>query len=246
MNYVNQKFGEWTVIAKDTKGSHWICRCSCGNEQSLYVSTFKLGRSKRCIECKRSLPSVDRVGERVGTLVVEKYAGRLSGTRGGRAVHHWQCRCDCGELVNVRADHFSETRLMNRTCGCGRSGENNYGWKGHGELSGQRWSSINKSARERNLEVTITIEDAWNLFLKQGRMCALTGWNLTMHVRGSHGGDASLDRIDSSLGYVSGNIQWVHKDINMMKNKHDEYYFIGMCKAVASHRPSVNYNSMYR
>jgi hypothetical protein len=41
------------------------------------------------------------------------------------------------------------------------------------------------------------------------------------------------DRIDSSKGYVVGNIQWVHKHINKMKNKYPQDHFIEMCRLVA-------------
>ncbi len=44
---------------------------------------------------------------------------------------------------------------------------------------------------------------------------------------------ASLDRIDSSLGYIEENVQWVHKDVNMMKRIYDNNYFIKMCKLIA-------------
>ena len=44
--------------------------------------------------------------------------------------------------------------------------------------------------------------------------------------------NASLDRIDSSKGYIEGNVQWVHQNINMMKNKFDNQYFIEMCKLI--------------
>ena len=44
---------------------------------------------------------------------------------------------------------------------------------------------------------------------------------------------ASLDRIDSSKGYTTDNIQWVHKDINIMKNDYGNDYFIEICKKVA-------------
>ena len=45
---------------------------------------------------------------------------------------------------------------------------------------------------------------------------------------------ASLDRIDSKKGYIKGNLQWVHKDLNIMKNSYPNQYFIEMCKKVAN------------
>lgn len=46
--------------------------------------------------------------------------------------------------------------------------------------------------------------------------------------------DKSLDRIDSKKGYVVGNVQWVHKDINRMKNTFPQDYFIQVCKQIAA------------
>lgn len=42
----------------------------------------------------------------------------------------------------------------------------------------------------------------------------------------------SIDRIDSSVGYVEGNMQWVHKDVNRMKQEFSESYFIETCRLV--------------
>jgi len=47
---------------------------------------------------------------------------------------------------------------------------------------------------------------------------------------------ASLDRIDSSKGYVRGNIQWVHIAINFMKHSLPEEEFIRWCCLVAQYR----------
>jgi hypothetical protein len=44
---------------------------------------------------------------------------------------------------------------------------------------------------------------------------------------------ASLDRIDSSKGYVIDNVQWLHRDINMMKQRFSQEYFINICKHIA-------------
>jgi hypothetical protein len=76
---------------------------------------------------------------------------------------------------------------------------------------------------------------AWKRFLQQDRKCALTGLPLTINYSRLTGDPhtASLDRIDSSKGYVRGNIQWIHKDVNMMKRIYDQGYFIEMCRLVA-------------
>ena len=44
---------------------------------------------------------------------------------------------------------------------------------------------------------------------------------------------ASVDRIDSTKGYLKGNVQWVHKSINQMKSNRTDEEFIALCKAVA-------------
>ena len=47
------------------------------------------------------------------------------------------------------------------------------------------------------------------------------------------GGNASLDRIDNSKGYIKGNVQWVTKDINMCKRTLNNESFIVLCKKVS-------------
>lgn len=49
---------------------------------------------------------------------------------------------------------------------------------------------------------------------------------------------ASLDRIDSKRGYTEGNVQWVHKSVNLAKNSLSEVEFIMLCHAVTNHRRS--------
>ena len=49
-----------------------------------------------------------------------------------------------------------------------------------------------------------------------------------------HENTASLDRIDSSKGYVKDNVQWVHKDINRMKWNFPQDKFVKLCSFVAN------------
>lgn len=52
---------------------------------------------------------------------------------------------------------------------------------------------------------------------------------------GMSDGTASLDRIDSSKGYVVGNVQWVHKDVNTVKWDLTLDNFFRVCKMVVEH-----------
>jgi len=40
---------------------------------------------------------------------------------------------------------------------------------------------------------------------------------------------ASLDRINNDLGYIEGNVQWVHKDVNRMKWAFTQDRFLELC-----------------
>lgn len=120
--------------------------------------------------------------------------------------------------------------------------EKHQNWTGCGELSGRHWKSIQKHATDRNHEFDLTIEYAWGLFLTQDRRCALTGIPLSMHISEEKhrsiklaSWTASLDRIDNNNGYVIGNVQWVHNDINMMKRHYSSGQFYELCLAVVEH-----------
>lgn len=106
-------------------------------------------------------------------------------------------------------------------------------WKGYGDISGDYWRRIQQGAKSRNLDCTITIIDAWNKYLQQNGKCAISGVDIVL--RGQEIGltaaevtkktTASLDRIDSTIGYTIDNIQWVHKDINKLKSNISEETF---------------------
>lgn len=77
------------------------------------------------------------------------------------------------------------------------------------------------------------------MFLEQEGKCALTGDKLYFKSSrldriDSKEQTASLDRIDSSKGYIEGNVQWVHKKINLIKMDLSQEEFIEMCKKVSN------------
>lgn len=100
-----------------------------------------------------------------------------------------------------------------------------------GEMSAGFWSRIKSNAKQKGREFNITPEYVWELFLKQDKKCALSG--ILLNLKTIYHVTASLDRIDSNIGYVEGNVQWVHKEINMMKNNMTDNDFINFCCSVA-------------
>lgn len=85
----------------------------------------------------------------------------------------------------------------------------------------------------------VSIKELWELFEKQNRQCSLSGLDIQFGVQSrvkekQKECTASLDRVDNSRGYTIDNVQWVHKDINKMKNTHSQEAFINICKLVAS------------
>jgi hypothetical protein len=132
-------------------------------------------------------------------------------------------------MRNVCATNLEKGISTN--CGCTRNNEPATNFTGYKELSGKYFSNLRRNASARNLPFVLTIEEAYHKFTGK---CALSALPILL-VRNEKLGTqtASLDRIDSSLGYTVDNVQWVHKDINLMKNKFPNRYFINICKLIA-------------
>jgi hypothetical protein len=145
----------------------------------------------------------------------------------------WICECDCGIIISVCRE--SLVKGLTQSCGCLWKERI---FKGCGRLSQSYWNRVIKGAKSRNLEISITIEDAWQKFIEQNEKCALTGMDIqivTDYTRKHNEHTASLDRIDSTKGYTLENIQWVHRDINILKQDFDEQTFIELCQKVVNH-----------
>lgn len=94
---------------------------------------------------------------------------------------------------------------------------------------------IKQKRKNRNLEFSITSEELEEVWNSQNGKCNLTGESLTLgKSRTDSTRTASLDRIDSSVGYVKSNVQWLHKHVNNMKQSLNESYFIEMCRKIVN------------
>lgn len=143
----------------------------------------------------------------------------------------WRCKCTkCGEMHELT----NRQLLSGYKTRCTKSFRS-HNWTGHELITGSLWTRIKKQAVARELDFTLTIEQAWEMFENQKRRCALSGLNISFGS-GKSGHTASLDRIDSTKGYVLDNVQWVHKEINMMKRNLPEAHFLNLCKLVSDHK----------
>lgn len=145
----------------------------------------------------------------------------------GRSARWW-CLCECGAKTLVLSYQLRNSRAG----GCKQCAT----WKGCGELSRSYWNEVRNNARQRGIEFDLTIEDAWQLFLDQNRLCAISQTPLILRPTYKRKTEqtASLDRIDSSLGYYPDNVQWVHKEINRMKGSLSDTDFLSWCEAVVN------------
>lgn len=102
-----------------------------------------------------------------------------------------------------------------------------------GDIAKGHWSRIISNARVREIGFFITPEEAWTVWIAQGGRCALSGVELNM--KSCYEVTASLDRIDSYNEYSYDNIQWIHKDLNIMKGCLTTEEFVERCLSVASY-----------
>lgn len=143
----------------------------------------------------------------------------------------WKFVCDCGNEIEVIGSKAVNGYKL--SCGCSRKGPGHFGWTGYKGIPGKFLSTIIRSARVRGHVYNVSLEYLWELFLTQDGRCAFTGIPITFkNAYENTPQTASLDRIDSSKGYEEGNLQWVHKNINKMKNTLADVHFISLCSAV--------------
>lgn len=142
----------------------------------------------------------------------------------------WKVRCDCGREKEINSSGMKAGIV--KSCGCFKRERLS---KGYQDISGAYWRKLEKSADLRGYEFKITIQEAWNVFIEQKKLCALSGVPLIIFPNNDkyYLQTASLDRIDSTKGYVLGNIQWVHKRVNFLKRDYSERELLFWCNEIS-------------
>ncbi len=213
-----------------TKINHKIL-CFCGKTFETSLERIFSNNTKSC-GCLKLLnkQEVNNKLINTGIKLIEPY-------KGSNEHHKFLCHCGKEFICIFRAIYQYRTK----SCGCiGRGSKGVFGnthpnWKGYGEIGIDFWNSIKRGCLRtyKTIDFQITIEYAWNLFIKQNKKCAISGVDLSFSTRRSKKENtASLDRIDSSKGYTEENVQWIHKDINQMKMDMSEEKFFKWCELI--------------
>lgn len=102
---------------------------------------------------------------------------------------------------------------------------------------GVRISWFNKfktSAEVRGISWELSLDDVADLLKEQESLCALSGVEITFPETGHpQKAPASIDRINSKLGYTRENSQLLTREVNMMKQSYTQERFIAICTLVA-------------
>jgi hypothetical protein len=162
-------------------------------------------------------------GSNFGWLTTIKIVGK---SKNGTKL--WLCQCECGNTVEIPTSRLKNGRA--KSCGCYRKRKKNHRWRGYCDVSGRLIGEIRHRARKKQFDFDLTAQFLWEKLQNQNSKCAISGLDISLDK------NASVDRIDSSKGYVTTNVWWVHKDVNKMKMDLSLDYFLKMCKIIAQNK----------
>lgn len=217
-------------------GYHYKCVCICGIEYITSGHSLRTGRATRCKLCTNKNKNTKKKHSLCNNDVLEEvkqlYLNGVSSVELGS-----KYACSAATIlahlkkagVNIRKgtpiiDRYSPFKKM--LC------------------------VIKHRAKKSNLDCTITVEDMYDLYTMQNGKCKISGEDMILR---RHSGDtghgreanvASLDRIDSSQGYVKNNLQWVTDRVNRMKVEMTMSEFINMCAKIINHQEILGVNKI--
>jgi hypothetical protein len=188
--------------------------------------------------------------------LLKEYAGQIFGgykiisfshysydKSGNKSHQHWNVECIyCKNMYVRQKQKVVEGKLGCKNCkGNQQSGNKSVHWKGGEHVPGFFVAKIKKAAvrKTRTLEFDLSFDYLDNLWISQQGRCAYTDEKLWFG-RSKVSGNASLDRIDSAFGYIEGNVQFVHKDVNIMKWDLSEERFLEICKKITKNGNDYN------
>jgi hypothetical protein len=137
-------------------------------------------------------------GKRFGRLLVTEFAGR---GKQGKAL--WQCQCDCGNVVIIRAQALSAGR--SGSCGCLRR-----------DVSRNRYQTTHGMTKTAEYRVYLSAkyrcenprDHAYRNYGARGIQFLFTSFGQFYAELGPRPPGLSLDRIENDGHYEPANVRW--------------------------------------
>lgn len=178
----------------------------------------------------------DYIGKKINRWTIIGFSHNKPGGQ------YWNAQCECGTISKIRVYPL----LKGKSQGCRFCRPQSTPlqlpekWNDSILFSVYYFRHLHYGAKSRKLEFSITPDYINELLIQQNSNCKLSGLPITVTKAVKNGkpdyskNTASLDRIDSTKGYIPGNVQWIHKTINAMKMDIPENIFIDFCKKIAA------------
>lgn len=175
------------------------------------------------------------LGKQIGKYTITGVGKRVQYESQNCSTELWKVKCACGAEKEISKWHL----VYGNVTGCSscvkdriRFSESK-NWNSSAQhVTGMYFHKIKACAEKRGLHFGVTREELDDVFISQEGKCRYLGIPLSFETSGTKG-TASLDRIDSKLGYTKDNIQWVHKDVNVIKWDLSHEEFVRICKTIS-------------
>jgi len=125
-NEIGNTYGRLLVVSLNKKVNHilyWDCLCQCGNKVIVNGNSLRQNKTLSCGCLQKETASktgkskaINEIGNRYGKLIVLRRGNNNSNKK---KVAYWVCRCDCGNMTNVRSTHLRNGSTV--SCGCVKS-----------------------------------------------------------------------------------------------------------------------------
>lgn len=118
-----------------------------------------------------------------------------------------------------------------------RRKEKNRGSKDLNRLLYERFHGLKDRARKKDIQCNIDLQYLHELWNTQKGLCALSGIPMTYYFdSGRVPTNVSVDRINSNLGYIKGNLQLVCMAVNQMKSDLTIEQLKYFCKSILEYK----------
>jgi hypothetical protein len=245
-----QRFGMLTVVSRAKNrqcgGARWNCDCDCGNKTISAGASLRKGQKDcGCLTVKmlRSRAIDGMIGKKFGKLTVIEFDRKAPGSY----ELIFTCACNCGERVSVSN---ATLRRGGRThCGCSAKNlatfDNVPDRYKVSELDKQilrRVRMYKGSAKSRGLPFSLSFATFKLVILGNCFYCgaipslsAHGGWSTKKLIDSEIVFTNGVDRIDSKVGYVDGNVVSCCEMCNKMKLHHSGADFFKHIERICNH-----------